>query len=378
MSSRQYTISIKLKDSDGLLKKLETINGYPAGGKSSLLGGAGSTDIFKKLETLNGGQLLKLTGIGVGIGSLVAVATKSSGILQSTFKMWETSMTLVFKPIADFIGLMLRPITLALLQQMVIPFYKSMYPFFRDNGKAIGQFFSDPSKALTTLAEAIGGTVALALASKGIGIPTPSAPSTPSASPPATGPSISGGCVELCGKTIGNISKPMTDGVRDGIGQSNLIGTITAIGATTLLINSSLLDMKTDLRLLKDSSNNILNRMPFQTTTSAGKDILVDISDKLSITDIFGSDVTSGIKNDWGQAAIASASVAAAAAEAARHLDEAKIALGGAVARLQSYASSIPNSFSWGFAQFGSGGMTPVSASRARTQMAAIADAVQI
>lgn len=138
MSSRQYTVTIKLKDGDGLLKKLDGLggSGSPGGGSGGILGAGG--DIFKRLEALGAGQLLKLAGIAGGVASLVTLTVKSSAILQGTMKLWETGMMLIFKPIGDFIGLALRPLTLALLQQLIIPFHKSVYPFFRDYGKKVG------------------------------------------------------------------------------------------------------------------------------------------------------------------------------------------------------------------------------------------------
>ena len=151
MSSRQYTVSIKLKDDNGVLKQLEQLGGAGHGrGSSGLSNAAPSNSLFKKLEALsekkneNGpsgsilhsleslgaSQLLKLTGIGVGVGSMVNLLTKSSGQLQSLFKLWETGMMLVFRPMADAIALSLRPVSNALYAMFIVPFYKTVYPWF--------------------------------------------------------------------------------------------------------------------------------------------------------------------------------------------------------------------------------------------------------
>jgi hypothetical protein len=159
LSSRQYTVTVKLKD-DGILKKLEALGGGGSGPSVRVSNGVpsgpavgGGADIFKKLEALGTSQLLKLTGIGVGIGSLVTAMTKSSGQLQSIFKLWETGMTLVFRPMADFIALTLRPITLALLSQFIIPFYRSVYPWFRDTGVKFGNWLAEQQNKTNQVAD---------------------------------------------------------------------------------------------------------------------------------------------------------------------------------------------------------------------------------
>ena len=140
MSSRNYQVLIDVKDG-GVLSKLEKLQkGSPVGG----VGGGGSQaggigGIWKKIEGLNLGQLAKLSVIGIGVGSVVALLTKSSGILQGTFKLMETSFMLALKPMADFFGLIFRPIAIALLTQMVIPFYKHVSPWFREWGPKIGE-----------------------------------------------------------------------------------------------------------------------------------------------------------------------------------------------------------------------------------------------
>lgn len=97
-----------------------------------------NNDIFKKMEKLNIAQLGALIGIGVGIAGMTALLVKSSGLLQGTLKILETSLLLVFRPFGDFIALALRPLALALLA-LAIPFYTVAGKWFRTYGNDIGQ-----------------------------------------------------------------------------------------------------------------------------------------------------------------------------------------------------------------------------------------------
>ncbi len=85
-----------------------------------------------------GGSLLKLGGIAVGIATLGALAVKSSGVLQGTFKLMKNSITLLLKPIADFLGLLLRPVMILLLTEVIHPFYTWVYPIFKGLGTGFG------------------------------------------------------------------------------------------------------------------------------------------------------------------------------------------------------------------------------------------------
>lgn len=135
--SSEYVLNIKLKDPQGLFQQIKNLEQNGIGGKVAAASGGGGF-FNKKLGDLNLGMLAKLTGIGFGIHQLVQLGIKSSGILQGTMKMWESSIMLMIKPIADFIGLMLRPVTVMFLTQFIIPFYKTVYPWFRDAGKVAG------------------------------------------------------------------------------------------------------------------------------------------------------------------------------------------------------------------------------------------------
>jgi hypothetical protein len=134
---KNYTVSIVLKDSNGVLKQLDNLEKGGATSSANKASGTSGGGVFSKLQNLGIGQLAKLAGIGLGIGELVNLTVKSSGILQGTFKLWETSMMLIFKPFGDFVGMALRPLTLMMLM-WAIPFYKVAGPFFRDYGAQLG------------------------------------------------------------------------------------------------------------------------------------------------------------------------------------------------------------------------------------------------
>jgi hypothetical protein len=144
MSTRNYTVTINVKDG-GVLKRLEQLqSGSPIGGKGG--GGMASSGggIMNKLESLGMGSMLKLAGIATGVASLVALTIKSSGILQSTLRLWESGMMLILKPIGDFIGLMLRPFTYAVLKLFILPFYNTLLPLVAQYGPALGEFLVNP------------------------------------------------------------------------------------------------------------------------------------------------------------------------------------------------------------------------------------------
>lgn len=162
MSSRQYTVTVKLDDK-GVLSKLNQLgSGSPiggGGGKGALSaagGSGGGGGIFGKLESLGVGQLLKLTGIGIGIGSLVTATVKSSVQLQGIFKLWETGMMLVFKPFGDFIATLLRPLTIMMLQ-WAVPFYRDASKFFKEWLKSATKISDEQIGQAKDAAGTVGG-----------------------------------------------------------------------------------------------------------------------------------------------------------------------------------------------------------------------------
>lgn len=118
-----------------------SITNKMSGGSSE----GGSGGIFSKMTNSMSSiakSSLSLIGIGTGIGALVAMITDASPILQSVLKLLQTSVMLILRPIGDFIGFILRPISIMFLQQ-VIPFYKFMYPLVKKYGTIIGEWFGE-------------------------------------------------------------------------------------------------------------------------------------------------------------------------------------------------------------------------------------------
>jgi len=101
---------------------------------------------------------LALVGIGTGIGALVALITESSPVLKSMFKLLSSGIMLIFRPIGDFIGFILRPLVIMFMTQVAIPFFKTAYPIMKalgtDIGNKLAAFFSNPAKAI---GEAVAG-----------------------------------------------------------------------------------------------------------------------------------------------------------------------------------------------------------------------------
>lgn len=101
---------------------------------------------------------LALVGIGAGIAGIFKLMMDSSPILQSTFKLLQHSVMMFLRPVADFIGLMFRPIMVEFYRKLIIPYYQHVHPFMQALGKNVGQkiadFFNDPVAGLKGLADA--------------------------------------------------------------------------------------------------------------------------------------------------------------------------------------------------------------------------------
>lgn len=183
----RYHVTITVEDG-GLLSKLDnlqrnglrvsTVSGSssPGGGSPSTLGNTANasddnrrrndngSDMFKELGKLQNMSISKLIGIGTGIGvlsmtvkqgldRLAQLAVQSSGQLQGLFKLWETSVMLIFKPAMDFLALTLRPISLSLFRDFIRPFVTTVLPWFRDAGKTFGKWLDDQQSKTNDVAD---------------------------------------------------------------------------------------------------------------------------------------------------------------------------------------------------------------------------------
>ena len=106
--------------------------------------------LFKKTGSMGINKLLGLGGVSV-IGALVGKMIASSPLLQAMFKIMNTSLTLILRPIGDFFGAFLRPMSIYFLKELAIPFFqqnKSMMKMGEQWGKTALGFFINPGKAI--------------------------------------------------------------------------------------------------------------------------------------------------------------------------------------------------------------------------------------
>jgi len=84
---------------------------------------------------------------------------KVSAVLGAVFKLIETSIMLLIKPIADFIGYILKPIVMLLLRFFILPFYRTIAPKIKEIGdlwdKIFTQIMTPLMPILTDAAETI-------------------------------------------------------------------------------------------------------------------------------------------------------------------------------------------------------------------------------
>lgn len=130
--SASNTYKLQLVIDDSKIRELEKrLNGAFGGGSPAqkqggmlgqLFGGGGLQGPLKNLA-----HLAKMAGLMAGglmiLKKILDFSIKASPIAQSTFKLLETSMMFIFRPIGDVIGLVLRPLAIMLLR-WAVPFYK--------------------------------------------------------------------------------------------------------------------------------------------------------------------------------------------------------------------------------------------------------------
>ena len=145
---------IEVKLSKGSLAALAKAMG--GGGKGGgLLGGKGG----KGLAGIAGKGMLLLGGIGVAIGAILGAVKAISGsspMLKQMFKLMNFGIMMIFRPIGDFIGFLLRPILVMLLRNFIIPWYTDVMPIMRTLGMVFGGslakdlvgFFQNPTQVI--------------------------------------------------------------------------------------------------------------------------------------------------------------------------------------------------------------------------------------
>ena len=145
--AEQYILKVKIDDSD--IRKLEKrlaalLTGKSIGGMS----GGGSSGAGGNKANM-GKNLAKLGIIATGVVGLLALTKKvssvlisSSPMLQQVLKLLNFSIMLIFRPIGDFIGFLLRPIMVMILRKFIIPWYTTALPVMTKLGAFTGDFVS--------------------------------------------------------------------------------------------------------------------------------------------------------------------------------------------------------------------------------------------
>jgi hypothetical protein len=106
--------------------------------------------LFKKTGSMGINKLLGLGGATI-VGALIGKMISSSPLLQAMFKIMNTSLTLILRPIGDFFGSFLRPMSIYFLKEVAIPFFmqnKKMMNIGEQWGKTALGFFINPGKAI--------------------------------------------------------------------------------------------------------------------------------------------------------------------------------------------------------------------------------------
>ena len=141
--AEQYILKVKVDDTD--IRKLEKrLAGILTGKGITGSGGSGSGSNGEL-----GKNLAKLGIIATGVVGILALTKKltgmlvdSSPMLRQMLKLFNFSIMLIFRPIGDFIGFLLRPIMVMFLRKFIVPWYSTAMPVMTKVGTFIGDFVS--------------------------------------------------------------------------------------------------------------------------------------------------------------------------------------------------------------------------------------------
>jgi len=145
---------IEVKLSKGSISALAKAMG---GGGGQAQGGKGGA-LAGLLKMGTKGTML-LGGIGIAIGAILTVVkglAGSSPMLKQMMKLMNFGIMMIFRPIGDFIGFLLRPIIVLLLRNFIIPWYKDAMPVMKAVGAFVGgtiagglaEFFANPTQVI--------------------------------------------------------------------------------------------------------------------------------------------------------------------------------------------------------------------------------------
>ena len=150
MSSQVYTLKIDINDSkirDIERRLMNIVNGGQQGATITNLTGGGSATSQKSGMMKNIGKLAMIsTGvltIVILLKSLMEMITFASPMLKQMLKLFHFGVTLILRPIGDFIGFFLRPIIMYFLLNIAKPWFTTVMPIMRDLGNKMGKNFVD-------------------------------------------------------------------------------------------------------------------------------------------------------------------------------------------------------------------------------------------
>jgi hypothetical protein len=167
--AEQYILKVKVDDAD--IRKLEKrLAGILTGKGITGSGGSGNS-------TALGKNLAKLGIIATGVVGILALTKKltgmlvdSSPMLKQMLKLFNFSIMLIFRPIGDFIGFLLRPIMVMFLRKFIVPWYSTAMPVVTKVGTFIGDFVAKlmgedgivgMATSLGVIATAVGSGIAI-------------------------------------------------------------------------------------------------------------------------------------------------------------------------------------------------------------------------
>jgi len=145
---------------------------------------AGSKNLKSISEKLaNAGKFFEnhMTGILIGAGAagvLIGVIKKAvsvSPMFQQMMKLMNFAVTMILRPLGDFIGFFLRPILILLLRKFILPWFKASHGTLVAAGTAAGEVVvnwiddltsGDMTKMSTAIGKALIGAFGLALSLK--------------------------------------------------------------------------------------------------------------------------------------------------------------------------------------------------------------------
>ena len=145
---------IEVKLSKGSISALAKAMGGGGGKSPGTQGGA-----LAGLLKMGGKGMMKLGVIGIAIGGILSVVkglAGSSPMLKQMMKLMNFGIMMIFRPIGDFIGFLLRPIIVLLLRNFIIPWYKDAMPVMKAVGAFVGgtiagglaEFFANPTQVI--------------------------------------------------------------------------------------------------------------------------------------------------------------------------------------------------------------------------------------